>query len=49
MHRRHQRDYRPDAPAPPDGGRVLGRSRLVAGNALAQAPADHGAEVIKLS
>ncbi len=41
-------DYRPDAPRALDGVRVLDISRLVAGNAITHALADHGAEVIKV-
>ncbi len=43
-----KRDYAPHAPASLRGVRVLDVSRLVAGNALSHALADHGAEVIKV-
>lgn len=41
-------DYQPDAPAALGDIRVLDLSRLVAGNAVSHALADHGAEVIKV-
>jgi len=41
-------DYRPDAPRALGGVRVLDISRLVAGNTITHALADHGAEVVKV-
>jgi len=44
----HRRQYRPDAPAPLAGVRVVDLSRLVAGNMTSHLLADFGAEVIKV-
>ena len=41
-------EWTPDAPGALDGVRILDLSRLVAGNAVTHALADHGAEVIKV-
>ena len=41
-------EYRPDAPCPLDGVRVLDISRLVAGNTVTHVLADYGAEVVKI-
>ena len=43
-----EQDFQPDAPAALGDIRVLDLSRLVAGNAVTHAMADHGAEVIKI-
>jgi formyl-CoA transferase len=46
--RLHRRQYRPEAPVPLAGVRVVDLSRLVAGNMTSHLLADFGAEVIKV-